>query len=100
MEKSEKMNVILHIENLSTSISEEELKTLFTQIGVAIAVEMNQDRISEEPITHRFPTVSALTETDKAIGRFNVYSLDGRTWRVRLPMPEPQPNLLNPTFEP
>jgi RNA recognition motif-containing protein len=94
------MNVILHIENLSTSISEEELKTLFTQIGVAIAVEMNHDRIRGEPITHRFPTVSALSETDEAIGRFNVSSFDGRTWRVRLPMPELQPNLLNPSFEP
>lgn len=94
------MNVILHIENLSASITEEEMKTLFTQIGVAIAIDLNKDRNSEGSTTRRFPQWSASSEADKAIGRFNIYSLNGRTWKVRLPMPEPQPNLLNPSFEP
>jgi RNA recognition motif-containing protein len=92
------MNLILQIENLATSVTEKELKALFTQIGEAIAIGMDKGQVSEESKDQRFPKTSALSEADQSIGQLNVYSLNGRTWRVRLPMPEP--HLLNPTFEP
>jgi hypothetical protein len=93
------MNVILHIENLSASITEEEMKTLFTEIGEAMAVELNRHRSDEGPKKRRLSMQSALDEADKAIGKFNIYSFNGRTWKVRLPMPQLQ-QLLKPVFEP
>jgi len=94
------MNVTLYIENLAASATEEELKTLFTQIGSSIAIRMNEDRLSAELTDDRFPITSTSSEADKNIGRFDIHTWNGRTWRVRLTILGPQPGLTSPNCEP
>jgi RNA recognition motif-containing protein len=96
------MNVILYIDNLATYITEEELKTLFVQVGETIAGGINNDRINGAPKDedHRFSTAEALDQIDRAVAKFSAYSTNGSTLRVRLAIPEEQRSSLSQIFEP
>jgi hypothetical protein len=97
-----KMNVILYIDNLATYITEEELKTLFIQVGEAIASGINKDRINRKSHEkkHRFPTAGVLGEIDREIGRFTASSFNESVVRVRMTIPKEQRELPSQTFEP
>ena len=96
------MNVILYIDNLTTYITEEELKTLFTQVGEAIARGINQERSNREPNDkdRRFPTATVLGEIDREVARFTAYSLNDSIVRVRLTIPKEQRRLPSQISEP
>ena len=83
------MDVILYIANLAISTTEEELKTLFMQAGEVTAVSINKDRLSGESKGFGFLSMSAISEADKAVSRFNSYALSGHKLRVRLSKPRP-----------
>ena len=71
------MDIILYIDNLDISTTEEELKSLFMQAGEVTAIKINKDRASGESKGFGFLSMSAQSEADKAVSRFNSYSLNG-----------------------
>lgn len=97
-----KMNVILYIDNLATYITEEELKTLFIQVGEAIASGMNKDRIIRESKEndHRFPTAGVLGQIDREMTRFTASSFNESIVRVRMTISKEERELPGQIFEP
>ena len=94
------MDIMLYIDNLGISTTEEELRTLFMQVGEVIAIKINRDRASGASKGFGFLTMSALSEADKAVSRFNSYSLNGHKMKVRLVTPRAQRGTTSPIFEP
>ena len=98
------MDVVLYIDNLAAFITEEELKTLFTEVGEAIADEMTKNRISRElnDTDHHLPISTAATsgQIGREVARFSAYSLSSGTLRVRLTMLREQRSSLSKIFEP
>lgn len=96
------MNVILYIDNLATYITEEELKTLFIQVGEAIASGINKDRRNKRPKDkdQHFPTTRALGQIDREFARFTASSFNESIVRVRVTIPKEQRGLPSQTFEP
>jgi RNA recognition motif-containing protein len=83
------MDIVLYIDNLDGSTTEEELKTLFMQAGEVTSITINKDRVSGESKGFGFLAMSAQSEADQAISAFNSYSLKGHKLKVRLSMPRP-----------
>jgi RNA recognition motif-containing protein len=94
------MNIMLYIDNLNISTTEEELRNLFMQVGEVIAIEINRDRVGGASKGFGFITMSAQSEADRAVSRFNSYSLSGHKLKVRLAVPRAQRGITNPIIEP
>jgi RNA recognition motif-containing protein len=99
-EKAVKMNVLLYIRNLARLTTEDELRTLFSEVGEVTALKIIKDRVSGESKGFGFITMSAQSEADKAVSRFNAYTLAGHVLRVNLAKPRVQRGLSDPVFEP
>jgi RNA recognition motif-containing protein len=84
------METKLYIGNLSKSITEQKLNTLFTQAGDVASVSIIKDRRSGESKGFAFVTMSAQSEADKAISMFNSFSLDEQFLKVDLARPREQ----------
>jgi RNA recognition motif-containing protein len=89
------MDAVLYIENLAISTTEQDLSTLFMQVGEVIAVRIHRDRVSGESKGFGFLTMSAQSEADRAVSRFNSYPLGGQKLKVRLATPR----VTSPLFE-
>jgi RNA recognition motif-containing protein len=81
------MDIVLYIDNLSISTTEEELKNLFMQVGEVTSITINKDRVSGESKGFGFLAMSAQSEADQAVSTFNSHSLNGRKLMVRLSRP-------------
>ena len=81
------MDITLCIDNLNSSTTEEELKTLFMQVGDVTSITINKDRVSGESKGFGFLAMSAQSEADQAVSTFNSYSLNGHKLKVRLAGP-------------
>jgi len=81
------MDVMLYLDNLSVSTTEDELVTLFTQVGEVTAVQIHRDRISGASKGYGFLSMSMVNEADRAVSRFNTHSLNGNELHVRLSKP-------------
>jgi len=90
------MNVMLYVRNLAKSTTEDELKTLFEQVGEVITIRIMKDRSSGESRGFGFLTMSAESEADKAVSRFNTFALANNQLKVSLARPRVQ----RPVFEP
>jgi nucleolin len=84
------METKLYIGNLSRSITEQELITLFAQAGDVTAVNIIKDRKSGESKGFGFITMSAQSEADKAVSMFNSFSLAEQLLKVDLTRPREQ----------
>jgi RNA recognition motif-containing protein len=78
------MEVQVYVRNLSKSTTQQQLNILFEQAGEVTAVQLIQDRISGESKGFAFITMSAQSEADKAVSKFNSYVLDDRFIKVDL----------------
>ena len=94
------MDVMLFVRNLSKSTTEEELKNLFSQVGEVTSLKIMKDRLSGESKAYGFLTMSAESEADHAVSRFNAYSFGGCELKVSLAKPRVQRGLPIPFFEP
>jgi len=83
------MDIILYVDNLGSSTTEEELKALFTQAGEVTSIKINKDRVSGKSKGFGFLAMSAQSEADQAVSTFNSYLLNGHKLKVRLSMPRP-----------
>ena len=85
--KVSKMDVMLYVRNLSNLTTEEKLKDLFSQVGDVTSLKIIKDRNSGESKAYGFLTMSAQSEADKAVSRFNDYSFEGHYLKVGLSKP-------------
>ena len=78
------MGFKLFVGNLAKSTTQEELLTLFTQVGEVMEVDLYKDRKSGESNGFAFITMSARSEADKAVSVFNTYFLSDHHIKVNL----------------
>lgn len=90
------MNVMLYVRNLAKSTTEDELKNLFEQVGEVTTIRIMKDRSNGESRGFGFLTMSAQSEADKAVSKFNTYHFANNELRVSLAKPRVQ----RPVFEP
>ncbi len=81
------METKLYVGNLSYTVSEQQLRELFSQAGEVKEVTMILDRVTQQ--TRGFGFVEMMTEADaqKAIEMFNDHELEGRRLTVNIARP-------------
>ena len=94
------MEVTLYVGNLSASTSEEEIETLFEQVGQVIRLRLQRDPHSGASRGFGYLTMSAQSEADKAVSMFNAYSLGDHALKVSMAKPREQRGIASPIFEP
>ena len=92
------MNVMLYIGNLAKSTTEDELQTLFEQVGEVTTIWIMKDRSNGESRGFGFLTMSAESEADKAVSRFNAYTLGDHKLKVSLTKSRTQSSTSRPGF--
>jgi cold-inducible RNA-binding protein len=81
------MQTKLYVGNLSYTITENDLRTLFTQAGTVTSVALIQDRASGQPKGFAFVEMSDQAGAQKAIALFNKFNLAERELNVSLARP-------------
>ena len=82
------MEVKLYVGNLSYETTEEKLRTLLSDAGTVVAVDMIKDRDTGRPKGFAFITMGSQVEAEKAISMFNEKVLDDRTIKVNIARPK------------
>ena len=90
------MEIKLHIRNLSKATTSAVLEALFAQVGTVTAVDLIRDRRNGTPKGYAFITMSAQSEADKAVSKFNAYLLNDQELTVKLVRPREQFGLNTP----
>lgn len=78
----------LYVGNLSYNVTEEQLRTLFSQAGTIKEVALIMDRDTQRPKGFGFVEMTTQVEAQKAIEMFNEHELDGRRLMVNLARPK------------
>ncbi len=78
----------LYVGNLSYNVTEEQLRTLFSQAGTIKEVALIMDRDTQRPKGFGFVEMSTQVEAQKAIEMFNEHELDGRRLMVNMARPK------------
>lgn len=82
------MEVKLYVGNLSYSTTEDELRTLFAQVGTVADVALIKDRETGSSKGFAFVTMSTQAEAEEAIKKYNGYSLGNRELKVNAARPK------------
>jgi len=94
------MNVTLYVGNLAKSTTEQELQMLFEQVGEVTTIRIMKDPSNGESRGFGFLTMSAESEADKAVSRFNSSTFCDHELKVRFTRPRAQGNTTGLFFEP
>ena len=78
------MDVMLYVGNLAKAISENELRSLFSQVGEVTSLRIMRNRDTGESNEYGFLTMSAQSEADRAVSRFDNYLLSEHRLKVSL----------------
>jgi RNA recognition motif-containing protein len=81
------MDVTLYVGNLSEATSEDELLTLFTQMGDVSTLRIMRDRHDGRSRGYAYVTMTAQSEADRAVSRLNESSFNGQALKVSLARP-------------
>lgn len=76
------MTTRLHVGNLPYTITDEELRELFSQAGTVVSVDIPKDRATGRSRGFGFADMENSEQAEEAIKKFDGYSLDGRALRV------------------
>ena len=82
------MEVKLYVGNLSFSTTEDELRTLFAQVGTVAAVELIKDRDTGSSKGFAFVTMGTQVDAEAAIKKYNGFSLGNREIKVNPARPK------------
>lgn len=77
----------LYVGNLPYSVTEEDLRELFSQAGEIKEITMILDRDTRRPKGFGFVEFVSQADAEKAIQMFNDYELDGRRMTVNIARP-------------
>ena len=72
----------LYVGNLPYSISDDDLRSLFSQAGTVESAQVMMERDTGRSRGFGFVEMATDTEADNAIRMFDGYSMDGRQLRV------------------
>ena len=72
----------LYVGNLSYDTTEEQVRTLFTQVGEIAEIAFIMDRDTGRPKGFGFITMKTEEASKEAIKRFNGYTMDNRALTV------------------
>jgi RNA recognition motif-containing protein len=81
------MEAKLYVGNLSYETTEDELRSLFTQVGTVNEVALIKDRDTGSSKGFAFVTMNSQEEANKAIEQFNGKSLGNRELTVNIARP-------------
>ncbi len=76
------MEVKLYVGNMSYDTTEEQLRTLFTEAGPVVTVDVIKDRDTGSSKGFAFITMSSQADASKAITMFNGKEFGGRQLNV------------------
>ncbi len=74
----------VHVGNLPYSVTEEELRDLFSQAGKVISVSLPTDRYTGRPRGFGFVEMENPAEAEEAIRKFDGHTLQNRSLRVEM----------------
>ena len=83
----EEMEIKLYVGNMSFETTEQDLRSLFSEAGAVVAVDLIIDRLTGKPKGFGFGTMGNQADADKAIGMFNEKVLKTRSLRVNVAKP-------------
>lgn len=72
----------LYVGNVARNVSEEQLRSLFSQYGAVTAVKIIKDRMTGEMRGFAFVDMDSTNEGQAAISALNGYELEGQRLRV------------------
>lgn len=81
------MEIRIYVGNLAKTTTQDEIQALFAQEGEVSAVDLIKDRDSGLPKGFAFVTMTSQESADKAISRFNGFSLGGNEIKVNVAKP-------------
>jgi RNA recognition motif-containing protein len=81
------MEIRIYVGNLAKSTTQEEITALFAQEGEVTSVDLIKDRASGLSKGFAFVTMTSQESADKAISKYNAYSLAGHALKVNVAKP-------------
>ena len=86
-EKAVEMDIRIYVGNLAKSTTQDEITALFAQEGEVTSVDLVKDRNSGLSKGFAFVTMTSQESADKAISKYNAYSLAGNELKVNIAKP-------------
>lgn len=84
------MEYKLYVGNLSYSVTEDDLRSLFAGAGTVVSVSVVKDRYTGSSKGFAFVEMGSAAEMEEAIKKFNNYALDNRNLKVDKARPPEQ----------
>ncbi len=81
------MDIKLYVGNLAKSTTQEEITALFAQEGEVTSVDLVKDRNTGLSKGFAFVTMTSQESADKAIAKYNGYSMAGNALKVNVAKP-------------
>ncbi len=81
------MEVKLYVGNMTYNTTEDQLRSLFSEVGNVVAVDVIKDRATGRAKGFAFVTMSSQAEADNAINLYNGKEVDGRALTVNVAKP-------------
>jgi RNA recognition motif-containing protein len=81
------VDIRIYVGNLAKSTTEDEIKALFVQEGEVTTVDLVKDRDTGLSKGFAFVTMTSQETADKAIAKYNAYSLAGNELKVNVAKP-------------
>lgn len=81
------MEVKLYVGNMTYNTTEDQLRSLFSEVGNVVAVDVIKDRATGRAKGFAFVTMSSQAEADNAINMYNGKEVDGRALTVNVAKP-------------
>ena len=81
------MDIRIYVGNLAKSTTEDEIRALFAQEGEVSSVDLVKDRDTGLSKGFAFVTMTSQESADKAISKYNAFSLSGNDLKVNIAKP-------------
>ncbi len=81
------MDTKLYVGNMSYNMTEQDLRSLFSEAGTVETVDVIKDRDTGRPKGFAFISMKTQAEAEKAISMFNGREVDGRALAVNIARP-------------
>ena len=81
------MEIRIYVGNLAKSTTQDEITALFAQEGEVASVDLVKDRDTGLSKGFAFVTMTSQESADKAISKYNAYSLAGNVIKVNIAKP-------------
>lgn len=81
------MEAKIYVGNLSYDTTEDQLRTMFAEVGEVTSVDVIKDRYTGSPKGFAFVTMAEQADATQAISLYNGKEVDGRALKVNIAKP-------------